>query len=233
MAIIDEPGVADAQASASGAAGDAVLRELQARFPEWVTLEDEARERYKSDYGRWTFKTPGAVARPRTTQQVAELVRFCRERGVTITPRAQGHSQSGQSTNAGGVLLADVQGGVVWRDLVAATCEHNLVPRVLTNNLGVCVAGTVSVAGIGVASFRYGLQADNVAELEGGTGPGEVVVCSRESNRDLFDVVRCGFGQFGIITRAKVMLRRCKSRVRMYHLLYDDLGAFMRDAERT
>lgn len=225
------------------------LLDLQRRFPEWVTLDEVARERYNSDYGRWVFKTPGAVARPRTTEEVAALVRWCREHGVTVTPRAQGHSQSGQATNEGGVLLditamnaihgidgetllADVQGGVVWRDLVAATCEHNLVPRVLTNNLGVCVAGTVSVAGIGVASFRYGLQADNVAELEVVTGTGEVVVCSRESHRDLFDVVRCGFGQFGIITRAKVMLRRCKSRVRMYHLLYDDLGAFMRDAAR-
>jgi FAD/FMN-containing dehydrogenase len=253
MAIgINEPGV-DTQAPPGGTAatGEALqkVQELQARFPEWVTLDDAARERYRSDYGRWTSKVPGAVARPRTTEQVAELVRFCRAHGVTITPRAQGHSQSGQSTNDGGVLLditgmneifaidgetmlADVQGGVVWRDLVAATCEHNLVPRVLTNNLGVCVAGTVSVAGIGVASFRYGLQADNVAELEVVTGTGDVVVCSRESNRDLFDVVRCGFGQFGVITRAKVMLRRCKPRVRMYHLLYDDLGAFMRDAER-
>src|SRR6186713_835573 len=139
MAIIDEPGVADAQASASGAGGAPpataeALRELQSRFPEWVSLEDEARERYRTDFGRWTFKAPGAVARPRTTEQVAELVRFCRAHGVTITPRAQGHSQSGQSTNQGGVLLditgmneifsidgetllADVQGGVVWRDL--------------------------------------------------------------------------------------------------------------------
>jgi cytokinin dehydrogenase len=46
-------------------------------------------------------------------------------------------------------------------------------------------------------------------------------------------VVRCGFGQFGIITRAKVMLRRCQPRVRMYHLLYDDLGVFMGDAARV
>jgi FAD/FMN-containing dehydrogenase len=225
------------------------LRGLVERFPDWVTLADEERARYATDFGRWTFKTPGAVARPRTTEEVAALVRWCREHGVTITPRAQGHSQSAQSCNEGGVLLditamnrihsidgetllADVQGGVVWRDLVAATNEVGLVPRVLTNNLGVCVAGTVSVAGIGVASFRYGLQADNVAELEVVTGTGEVVVCSREQDRDLFDVVRCGFGQFGIITRARVMLRRCKSRVRMYHLLYDDLGAFMRDAAR-
>ena len=75
-----------------------------------------------------------------------------------------------------------------------------LVPRVLTNNLGVSVAGTTSVAG-GVASFRYGSQADNAVELEVVTGTGEMVRCSREKNRDLFDVVRCGFGQFGIITR--------------------------------
>ena len=226
----------------------AALRGLRERFPDWVSLDESERDRLRTDYGRWTFKRPGAVARPKTTEQVAALVRWCGENGVTVTPRAQGHSQSGQSVNDGGVvlditgmneitssaegtMLADVQGGVVWRDLVAATCEQNLVPRVLTNNLSVCVAGTVSVAGIGVASFRYGLQADNVAELEVVTGTGEVVVCSRERNRDLFDLVRCGFGQFGVITRAKVMLRRCKPRVRMYHLLYDDLGVFMRDAE--
>jgi FAD/FMN-containing dehydrogenase len=225
------------------------LRALRERFGDWILLDPADLERYRTDWGRWTFRAPGAVARPRTTEQVAELVRWCRDHGVTITPRAQGHSQSGQSTNEGGVVLditamdtihaidrdgaiADVQGGVVWRDLVAATTRQGLVPRVLTNNLGVCVAGTVSVAGIGAASFRYGLQADNVAELEVVTGTGEVVVCSREQNRELFDVVRCGFGQFGIITRAKVMLRPCKSRVRMFHLLYDDLGTFMRDAER-
>jgi cytokinin dehydrogenase len=225
------------------------LRALRERFGDWILLDAADLERCRTDWGGWTFRTPGAVARPRTTEQVSDLVRWCRDNGVTITPRAQGHSQSGQSTNEGGVVLditamdaihsidresaiADVQGGVVWRDLVAATTRQGLVPRVLTNNLGVCVAGTVSVAGIGAASFRYGLQADNVAELEVVTGTGEVVVCSREQNRELFDVVRCGFGQFGIITRAKVMLRPCKSRVRMFHLLYDDLGTFMRDAER-
>jgi cytokinin dehydrogenase len=226
----------------------AALRGLKERFPEWVSVEESEREKVRTDYGRWTWKSAGAVARPRTTEEVSQLVRWCYENGVTVTTRAQGHSQSGQSTNQGGVvlditamnqifaidastMLADVQGGVVWRDLLAATCAQSLVPRVLTNNLSVCVAGTVSVAGIGVASFRYGLQADNVAELEVVIGTGEVVVCSREKNRDLFDLVRCGFGQFGFITRAKVMLRRAKPMVRMYHLLYDDLGAFMRDAE--
>ncbi len=88
------------------------------------------------------------------------------------------------------------------------------------------------MAGLGVASFRYGTQADNAVELEVVTGAGEIVTCSREQNRELFDVVRCGLGQFGIITRAKIRLRRCKPNVRKYYLLYDDLGAFMQDAEK-
>ena len=107
---------------------------------------------------------------------------------------------------------------------------RGLVPRVLTNNLDVTLAGTTSVAGLGVASYRYGTQADNAIELEVVTGTGDVVTCSRDANRDLFDLVRCGFGQFGIVTRVTQRLRRCKPKVRMYHLLYDDLAAFMDDA---
>ena len=81
------------------------LRGLRERFGDWILVDAADLERYRTDWGRWLFRTPGAVARPRTTEQVAELVRWCREHGVTITPRAQGHSQSGQSTNEGGVVL--------------------------------------------------------------------------------------------------------------------------------
>ena len=88
--------------------------------------------------------------------------------------------------------------GVVWRDLVAATLAKGMIPRVLTNNLGVQVSGTLSMAGLGVASFRYGAQADNVLELEVVTGVGEIVTCSREQHRDLFDVVRCGIAVYEI-----------------------------------
>ena len=38
-----------------------------------------------------------------------------------------------------------------------------------------------------------------------------------------------GHGAFGIITKAKVRLRRVKPVVRKYYLLYDDLGTLMED----
>jgi cytokinin dehydrogenase len=226
----------------------AALRDLEETLGERILLDEEARALYRSDFGRMVDRLPGAVARCSTAEEVAEVIRLCREKRLPIVPRGQAHTQSGQATSDGGVLLdtsamgtiheidaagetATVDGGVVWRDLVAATLRHGLVPRVLTNNLNVTVAGTTSMAGLGVASFRYGTQADNAVELQVVSGAGEIVACSREQNREMFDVARCGLGQFGVITRAKVRLRRCKSRVRKYFLLYDDLGALMEDAK--
>lgn len=226
----------------------AALRELAARFGDRISLAEDDRQPFKSDFGRLVTRVPGAVARCRNAEEVAAVVRFARENGLAVVGRGQGHTQTGQSCTDGGILIdtsafaviheidregltATVGGGVVWRNLVEAAVAQDLIPPTLTNNLGVTVAGTTSVAGLGVASFRYGAQADNAVELEVVTGTGDIVVCSREQNRDLFDVARCGLGQFGIITKVKTRLRECKQKVRMYHLLYDDLGTFMRDAE--
>lgn len=224
------------------------IRGLADRFGARIHLEDDLRNHFKSDFGRLVTRIPGAVARCANAVEVAEVVVYAREHKLPIVARGQGHTQSGQACTDGGIILdtssmqtiheidpvgltATVDGGVVWRDLVTASVAQGLVPPTLTNNLGVTVAGTTSVAGLGVASYRYGSQADNAIELEVVTGTGEIVVCSREVNRDLFDVARCGLGQFGIITKVKTRLRRCQQKVRMYHLLYDDLGKFMRDAE--
>ncbi len=221
--------------------------ELKERFGDRILLERDAREKFRSDYGRLVDRVPGAVAHCKNAEEVAEIVRFCRERKVPITARAQGHTQSGQSTTVGVLLdtssmqqiheidaenlIVTCDCGVVWRDLVRTVVPLGLVPRVLTNNLGVTVCGTLSVAGLGVASYRYGAQVDNVVEIEAVTGTGEIVTCSPEVHRELFDCVRSGFGQFAIMTRVKIRLRRCKPKVRKYFLLYDDLGAMMRDSK--
>jgi cytokinin dehydrogenase len=226
------------------------LRDLKEALGDRILLDDDVRDAFRSDFGRRVDRLPGAVARCTSAEEVAEVVRFCREHKIPVVARGQGHSQSGQSTTDGGVLIdtsslrtiheideagetATVDAGVVWRELVQATVPLGLVPRVLTNNLNVAISGTLSMAGLGVASFRYGTQADNAIEIQVVTGTGEIVTCSREENRELFDVVRCGLSQFGLITRAKVRLRRCKPNVRKYYLLYDDLGALMADAQKV
>lgn len=218
--------------------------------PEKIVLDEDVRRQFETDFGKVVRRLPGAVARCANAREVAEVVRHCREHGIPIVARGQGHTQTGQSTTEGGVvfdtaamqtihevneeeLWVDCDGGVVWRDLVLHVVPLGYVPPVLTNNLGVSIAGTTSVAGLGVASYRFGTQADSAVEIEVVTGAGEIVTCSREENRELFDAVRCGFSQFGIITRIKTKIRPCKQKIRMYHLLYDDLGDFMKDAEKV
>ena len=71
-----------------------------------------------------------------------------------------------------------------------------------TNYLGLSVGGTLAVGGIGGSTSRYGMQTDNVLELDAVTGDGHELTCSAESNPHAFDAVRAGLGQCGIITRA-------------------------------
>jgi len=222
------------------------LAGLAQRFPGLVFSDDATRSQFDTDFGRWRFCRPGAVARCRSAVEVAAVLRFCRAEGLPVAVRSQGHTASGQSLTAGVVLdtaemhrilaidenegWADCEAGVIWRDLVVATTARGFIPPVLTNNLGVTVSGTTSVAGLGVASFRAGTQADNALEIECVTGDGEIHVCSREREPELFDMVRCGLGQIAVITRVRTRLRRVDPSVRMYTLVYDDLGAFMEDA---
>jgi cytokinin dehydrogenase len=222
--------------------------DLRALIAGQVLDEEAARADKSSDFGRMIRRIPGVVVRPASAQDVAAVIRYARANSVAVATRGEAHTQSGQATVAGGILLdltsldrihaiepsglfADCQAGVKWETLVRQSVPQGLVPPVLTNNLGVTVGGTLSVAGLGVASFRHGAQGDNVTELEVVTGAGDIVVCSETKDREVFDAARSTLGQFAVITRARLKLRRCKPKTRTYFLLYDDLGAIMRDAQ--
>ena len=81
------------------------LRELKAVMGDRILLDEEVRALYRSDFGRTVDNLPGAVARCKSAEEVAEVVRFCRERRIPLTPRGQAHTQSGQATTKDGVLL--------------------------------------------------------------------------------------------------------------------------------
>ena len=211
-------------------------------------LSDEfARASVATDFGRIIARTPAAVVRPASTEDVARVLKFASRRSLAVSTRGAGHSQAGQSVSEHIVLdmtsLSEVrgvdeaaltaacQGGVTWRTLLGRCAELGLSPPVLTNNLDVTVAGTLSTAGLGVASWREGTQADNCVELEVVTGEGEIVRCSHHTNREVFDAVRAGLGLFGVITEARLKLRRHQAGFRSFYLLYDDLPALLDDCQ--
>jgi len=213
-------------------------------------LTDEAtRDTVATDFGRLIVRKPQAVVRPASAGDVARVVKYATNHALALSARGCGHSQTGQSlseqltldlTSLNRILRVDeegltitCQGGIQWRTLVQELAPRGLSPPVLTNNLDVTVAGTISTAGLGVASWRHGTQADNCLELEVVTGQGETVRCSSAVNRELFDAARAGLGQFGVITEATLRLRRHKPHFRSFYLLYDDLAALLEDLKKV
>ena len=225
----------------------ALARDLKTIVAGEVLEDPIVREEKSTDFGRMIRRLPAVVVRPASAGDVAGVVRYARTHALAVATRGEAHSQSAQSLCDGGILLdttsldrilavdaaapaADCQAGVKWETLVRRTVPAGLVPPVLTNNLGVTIGGTLSVAGLGISSFRYGAQGDNVLEIEAVTGTGDVVVCSPSVHADLFDAVRSGLGQMAVITRARLRLRRPLPKVRTYYLLYDDMARLMEDA---
>jgi len=91
------------------------------------------------------------------------------------------------------------------------------------------VGGTLSVGGVGGTSCHHGFQVDSVDELSVVTGTGQLMTCPLERNRRLFDAVRAGLGQCGIIVSATLRVIPAATRVRRYRLHYGDLKTFLAD----
>ena len=212
-----------------------------------VSRDLEDREARSYDFGRMDRSVPGAVATPETAEAVSSIVRRAARGGVQLAIRGGGHSQGGQSLTDGGLLLDTMrlnrvqvlgpklvraQGGAQWGQILDALHGTRLLPRVLADIPEVTVGGTLSAGGLGTTSHRYGLQVGQLEQLEVVTGTGERVRCSATQNGNLFDAVRGGQGQFGIITEAWIRLREAGSRIRQYELRYCDFDRFASDFEQ-
>lgn len=122
-----------------------------------------------------------------------------------------------------------VDAGATWSQVLAATLPRGLTPPVLTDYLELSVGGTIVVGGVGATTSQFGVQADNVLEMDVVTGAGEQVTCSPTRHADLFDAVRAGLGQVGIIARATLALMTAPQQMRRYLLIYPDLQTLLQD----
>jgi FAD/FMN-containing dehydrogenase len=212
-----------------------------------LAVDDASREAVATDLGNITYDKPCAVLRPRSSRDIAAMIRFCRTHRIAVSTRGQAHTTHGQGLSGGLVIenqhlnrihslgprTVEVDAGIRWMDVTKAAYEQSprLTPPVLTAYTGLTVGGTLSVGGIGglVGGLRTGLQVDHVRELEVVTGTGAIERCSRSSKPDLFEAMLGGLGQCGVITKAAIELVRAKERARTYALEYADNATFFRD----
>ncbi|MCY4636341.1 MAG: FAD-binding protein [Acidobacteria bacterium] len=199
------------------------------------------------DFGGLVHGAPARIAHPSSAREVSLAFRSARSDALPVAVRGAGHSQSGHTVLREGLVIdtsrlcgvrlhegdiLEVGGGQPWGGVIDALHGTGLTVPVLTDSAFPTVGGTLSAGGFGTASVRFGAQVGHVERLEVVTPAGDLVTCSRGAERELFDAVRAGQGQFGVITRAWLRLRRCPSRIRYYYLRYVDMDRLADDVER-
>ena len=199
------------------------------------------------DFGQIVSRSPTAVLRPASADDVARVIRFARRNRIKVAMRGISHSVFGQAQVDCGIVIdssslntihsIDTQGAVVdagvkWSELLNAALAQGLAPKVLTDYIQLTVGGVLSVGGIGGVSHQHGFVSDNVSQIEAVDGLGRKMVCSPHRRRALFDAVRGGLGQFAVITRARIDLEPAPAFARIYDLVYTDLTTYLADQRR-
>jgi FAD/FMN-containing dehydrogenase len=225
------------------ASGDGVFSQLPP-LDGTLTTDPAALAAAADDFGHIIHRTPVAVLRPGSVEDVVRMVRFAREHNIRVASRGKGHTAFGQSQAGAGVVIdmstlnqihsieqdrAVVDAGVVWRDLLLATIPAGLTPPVLTDYTRLTVAGTLSVGGVSGRSYLHGAQVDNVLELQVVTGEGQLVTCSDSENKSLFAAVLAGLGLCAVIVRATIRLIPAKERAQTLRFFYPDAATMLAD----
>ncbi len=195
---------------------EAALAELKAALRGQLLLAgNEGYDKARRVLNPSIDKHPAIIVRPSGAADVAEAVRFAKERNLLVAVKCGGHSMSGKSTCDGGMQIdlsmmrgarvdrrnkrAWVAGGSLLGDLDHESMAHGLVTT----------AGTVSHTGVGGLSLgggfgrlarKYGLALDNIRSVDIVTADGVLRHASAEENPDLFWGVRGGGGNFGVVT---------------------------------
>jgi cytokinin dehydrogenase len=209
-----------------------------------LRFDEATRHGRADDFGHIVHKLPEGVLLPGSADDVAVTIRWTAQRGGTFAPQGKRHSTFGRSLVQDGIV-ADmstirsigavegdrvvVQAGAKWSEVLRATLARGTTPPVLTDYIELSVGGTVVVGGVGGTTSTFGVQSDNVIDLEVVTGTGMKVTCSASNNADLFDAVRAGLGQVGVITKATLKLVAAPESVRRFLLFYPDLATMLRD----
>ena len=216
-----------------GEAGRALLAELAAALPgDRVLTDPDTARPYLHDEAEWAeHGAPLAIVRPRSTAEVAEVVRAAARHRVPVVPRGAGTGLSGGANAVdGGIVLslermreiveidagerlAVVQPGVVNDDLRAACAVRGLwYPPDPASSPWSTIGGNVATNAGGLCCVKYGVTKDYVLALEIVTAAGEIVRVGRRTAKgvagyDLTALMVGSEGTLAVITEVTVRLR--------------------------
>ncbi|HEX7478110.1 MAG TPA: FAD-binding oxidoreductase [Polyangiales bacterium] len=238
-----------------------LLSRLGESFPsDFLSTDPSDLTEYGRDWTRVHTPAPSAIALPRTTAEVSQLLRMCNDAGIAVVP------SGGRTGLAGGAVAKDgeivlsltrmramgpvdllgstvrVQAGAVTQ-AVHEHCEaHGLTwPVDFASKGSSQVGGNISTNAGGVKVIRYGLTRQWVLGLQVVTANGDVLELNGalEKNNTGLDLRQLFIGSegiLGVITEATLKLARRPDRQSVLLLTVRDIAAVLklfRDARTT
>jgi len=215
--------------------------ELQARLGrEKVLLELAQRRNYSYD-GIAMGATPALVVLPESTAEVVEVVRFARQRGLSVVPRGAASGLSGGAvpleesivvsfTRMTGLQIdprarrAVAQPGVVTARIAEQARPYGLTyPPDPASFRTSTIGGNLAENAGGPLCFKWGVTGDYVEALEFVDFSGEVHRLERKAY-DLVGLMVGSEGTLGLITGATLRLVPLPRHTRTLMAVFDEVG---------
>jgi FAD-linked oxidoreductase len=196
---------------------------------------------------------PTRVERPRTTDEVATIVRAAAASGAAVKCIGAGHSFTPTAMTDGVLVRLDrmdqvidvdaanalvtVQAGITLRSLGGHLAGIGLAMPNLGDINVQTVAGAIATATHGTGR-EYGNLATTVVGMVIVDGEGRIVRCDVDHEPELLGAARVGIGALGIVTEATLQVvpafnLHARERVEPLASVLADIGAFMSSADHA
>ncbi|MCC6237731.1 MAG: FAD-binding oxidoreductase [Dehalococcoidia bacterium] len=162
--------------------------------------------------------TVAGIVSPRSAEEVAQVLAYARERGLTVSAAGVKHSMGGQAFRRGGIVLdmtqlADVRldeargtvtvgAGATWHAIQEAIHPRFAVKAMQSSDI-FSVGGSIAVNAHGM-DHQAGALMRSIRSLQLMLADGSIVTVSPSERPELFRHVVGGYGLFGIVLTAEL-----------------------------
>lgn len=217
---------------------DAIVAGLRALLPEDGLIAETIRLKpYETDGLSAYRQPPLAVALPETTEQVADVLRYCHQNGVRVVPRGAGTSLSGGALPMEDAVVvglmrmnrildidypdrcATVQAGVTNIGITnAVSADGFFYAPDPSSQLACMIGGNVNMNSGGAHCLKYGVTANNLLGLRIVTIEGDIIDIGGAhldaSGYDWLGLLTGSEGQLAVITEVTVRILRAPEGAR-------------------
>lgn len=182
---------------------------------------------YLENFGH-SLRAASYVYKPVRTSEIADLFKYAKHNGLTVTLRGAGRSYNDAALNSSGIVMDltamdkilawDPQTGTItgepgvtleklWQTVLPDGWWPPVVSGTMTTTLGGCLGMNIH----GKNNFKMGPIGEHVQEFTALLPTGAEITCSPTKNGDLFYAMISGMGMLGVFTSITLKMKKVYS----------------------